>query len=393
MRISILLLALAFATAFPPICTSPARLQNVKRYEKTACTAQVLAQKNCTAEPSTPTPAPDFRDQLIENLVTAYIKFHHAKRSQKHRLIFRVETLHPGLGDRLSSLITAVYLAMFTDRVLLIDWLMPYDIFELFNPNLIPNLKFLQSDHRKGREYICDHICSRIKRNPLSLAMNRDIEELVFTRLRGGTVVDVKDIVTHSGLRFSKAVLQDVTKLPHDDTKLFSAFFHILFKPAPQLEQLFQEKRAELKQPYISVHARLGSGVGEVGARFASPAAYTSLARCFAFHAVSVAEKRGVNVFYLATDTIEFRSLFKMEVKKIKANSRVITFDEVDPVHTQRCSRNCQEARKRCLWTILEFLVLAGGKAIVASKSSFSRGASWWGNTPIEKLIYSYECK
>lgn len=161
-----------------------------------------------------------------------------------------------------------------------------------------------------------------------------------------------------------------------------------MLKPAAPLKKLLEKRKRALEQPFIGVHARLGTGLGESGPRFSSGRSQGRVAECFVKSALAFGDAHDIHKYYLATDTVPFRDVFERVLLRVRPNASLIRFDDIVPVHTKGCKNNASE----CTSTMLELVVLSKSSYIVASKSSFSKVAGYIGNVTVESLGVITDC-
>ncbi|CAN8066527.1 unnamed protein product [Agarophyton chilense] len=340
-----------------------------------------------------PTPTPEVVIEHIvqEHLINRYIKWHRQQRHQAPRLVLRFDEPHPGVGDRFLSLVTAFVMASFSDRVLLLDWIQPNSIFQFFLPTQIRDLKFKEEDRLEEQKsksvYVCDRLCAR----PLSLEQVLRPEHFVI--FSQGTTTNAHYLCGHFTRRHPQLALSRTfsnvsESLNNVPPKMFSAIFNAMLKPSPRLHQLLEERSSLLQRPFIGVHARLGTGLGEKGIRFPADLSPMRIASCLASPALQIGKKYGVHDFYLATDTVSFRDIFEKVLKKKNSKANMIRFDDIVPVHTKGCQLNITE----CFNTMIELVLLSKSKHIVAIKSSFSKAAGYIGNVTVDSQGFATQC-
>lgn len=319
---------------------------------------------------------------LLEHaIITSYLPFHRANRYTAPRLIYRYNGTQPGFGNRISNLLTAITLASLSRRILIIDWREPYDLFTFFNPRL--NLKFSAEDEDKAEKECSSVAC---KASLLSVVLPKRHKTITYPSglLHADLDMVLKLLRNHPELPASKA-LEGLLHESFNEAKFFQNMFESLLTPGKEIAQLMSAHSRDLKEPFIAVHARLGTGLHEFGPRWPHLSMAT-LPSCFANKARELGEKVGVRRFYLATDTKSFRPLFEREMRK--RGVTVLRVEKVEPVHT----RDCAIIPKGCLQAVFEFMILSRAKGMVASKSTFSQIAGFVGGVEIVKKILKNDC-
>lgn len=320
-----------------------------------------------------------------KHLIYRYIIWHHKHRHSGRRLVYRLKKVQPGLGDRISALLSAFVLASFTDRVLLVDWEVPFRLFDFFKPVKIPNLKYLSVD-ADAAEFVCNRTMCPYHSLDILTSKHRTV---VVPSLPAARMEDIQMIIRKCPqMRLSKKLANVSRSLPPSH-EIFSRIFKVLLKPAPLLQKVIDGRMTGLSKPYISVHARLGRGIGEKGARFRSTLSYEDMAKCFVEVASREGKKRNVNKYYLATDTKSFRKVFQRVLMKEVKGAELIRFDNVDPIHTA----SCMQFKGACLHTMFELIVLSRGRAVVASRSNYSKVGAFIGNITLTEAFGKNGCK
>lgn len=341
---------------------------------------------------------------FLKVFVHEYMKFHSKYRYQplSRKLIFR--PFNTGLGDRFERLITSYYVAVVSKRIFLIDWDNPSPIEDLIENADCRTDMFLRAtdmempsrptsrekeiiidDHKHDRNAFIATIHSNepnIVTTVEHRASRKTLEELGILRFGKRTFQVTGFFGSHVARR---AIMHNVFRL---NRTLFENFVNFRYEIGllPDSKSLKNDPTIHEDIEYVSVHARLGIGVGELGGdRFET--IQNSLqrgAKCLAKRAVtlSFAQVKEPTSIFLATDTSSFRSLFSLEVEK-ESRGRISTkHGNWDAVHTyfgirsQENSTSITALKYRAITnTYLDLVTLGGGAHILALQSSFARFA------------------
>lgn len=327
-----------------------------------------------------------FVDKL---LIDDYVQFHHQNRLKGKKVILRFDNGQPGLGDRMGSLLNLFIMASFADRILLLDWERPYPLSSFFFPKRIRNVEYNRHTDYDAGAYHCKRNCRPFDLRPLL----GDRRTVIYYSLPMAHLNVLHYIIQRfPGTRISRMIRSHHTEISRFYNP-YPSIFDALLRPAPRLERMLLSTGA-LQKSYISVHARLGKGVGEEGPRFIGHYSVTmdEIGKCFA-RAVKNASSLSDNAvgIFLATDTKEFRPAFEKAVSRLLPNAVFMRLNaDFSPVHTRLCG---DPIASDCINTILEFIILSHGKQMVSSHpSAFSRVAALIGNVPHSHRISTMEC-
>lgn len=143
---------------------------------------------------------------------------------------------------------------------------------------------------------------------------------------------------------------------------------------------------------HVSVHARLGVGLNEstqYKARFErwANASVHSLAACLAAHATRLADALHHGKpqrFYVATDTDEFTTHFRSEVRLRSPGAVVVgaVQGSVDRVHLNKLNSSSPRDLDRFRLAAADLFFLSAGDAMLSLPSGFANLARWLGDTP-----------
>lgn len=213
------------------------------------------------------------------------------------------------------------------------------------------------------------------------------------------------------------------------DDLLFVLIFKSLLRPSPHFLRLLATQRAEVRsfiperlrrppvQPrrprvgvtrmaggeedydppaktlrHVSVHARLGIGLNEsvkYKHRFGLQKLNGStewLAACMAGHAAQMADDLDMpepQRFYVATDTAEFTTHFKKEMRKRSPEAIVVgVVRGSERMHSSAMNAASVRDREQFLLTAADLFFLSAGDALLSLPSGFANLARWLGAIP-----------
>lgn len=335
----------------------------------------------------------DPREIVIKLLITDYVEFYKKNRFHGKKLIVRFEGDHPGLGDRMSTILNSYLIAALTRRVLVVDWLHPFRINEIFQIRL-PNLLFQYPQDHDRFAYHCRSQCRPLDLRPF--LGNRQTVYVYTTPLASALVL--RHMVTE--FRRDPLIHKVFEKLLVMEPRfhIYKEAFRVLFWPTSNVQSYLNPISPMTIKPYLAIHARLGKGVGEVGGpRFLS-SSHVSIERwcnCFVHFAVNKiisTNTSNLQQIYLATDTTEFRKCFETRFENALSHVQQVKVAQPGllPIHTKRCITPINEA---CQFTIAEFTLLSNAELMIASTSSFSRVASLIGNVRNVEIVNRKHCE
>lgn len=357
---------------------------------------------------------------ILKHFIQDYIVFHKRNRLTKaRRLVFSPSGT--GIGDRFRCMLFAYWAAVVSNRVFLVAWDNPFPLQDFM----------VEGDPE------------------LNLFYNEIGDKPELTRGQKGAMIP--DVLTVTGAdldRFEKilsssvhTVFMNTNKIPstmsdqflarHKPPELtirsmdaargsynfFRAVFHHVFQLSDNMEKDIENltTKMELKgtmktpkrgwvgkyflrvfgkrrRPYIAVHARIGKGVGEGMSRFGAISAKLEVAaKCLASRAIRLSHMSGTPSLpiFLATDTAEFRYIFRDIVKEMSHGRIEVVSGEWDVVHSNRLKNRIHKngtvvdvaENRRVMWsTFFDLIILGHGEHVLALYSSFPRLAAYLGD-------------
>lgn len=339
----------------------------------------------------------------LKYFIEDYIHFHSKYRREHSRskyLIFW--SPHGGLGDRVKSLVEAYWAAVVSKRILLIERSKSPQITALMTGSSNLSL-FLE------QEYLDQNISSKLKVDNMSIAflnarhsgselgndealLSSDIKTVIFhSRVHTGyskhfinhnrpTYISLRNMLSiKSSTNFTRAVLHHILRVNDNVKQYFD----------DEMKRLNSETRRTLyngtgESYYISVHARIGEGVAELGERFDSVKGNKQATAKFlatkAMKLSTITDSYALPIF-LATDTLQFRKIFSETVQSLSKGKVPVFHGGWDIYHSKRDDGQLIE-------TFLDLLILGHGKHIVSLRSGFPDIAQGFG---ISKFLVQYE--
>lgn len=362
----------------------------------------------------------DIERRLLDVFIKEYMLFHAANRRNATRiLLFRP---HPtGMGDQFSSLIFSYWTAVLSRRLLLVDWQLPFSIERFLETASKTTDMFI----RPGSDFVHSNRVSRAFLNSSEesharfiqimesdthavfhspwIAAPRTVLRLFAERNRAHdlSVTDVHRLLLN--VNFHRAIAHFVFRLGPGIRNAQNHECNIMglacASATIQTEFVSDFKNLQLhRRPYIAVHGRIGTGVGELGSRFWKVAQDILIpARCLASRAVRLAMLAGNPALpiFLATDTPRFREVFHRVVYNMTHGRIEVVNGNWSVAHSNKIAHRISlrhaggvkavgdEAIKEQnnVWSsYLDLVMLGHAEHIVALYSSFPRFALAVGN-------------
>lgn len=347
--------------------------------------------------------------QSIDFFVDHYIQYHQKNRYNGSRYLIYFASGAGGLGDRCNILLIAYWLSVLSNRIFIIDWEEPFPI-DIFLTNKHQNMNFFYNNDRDPKNFVTT------KQKKGENGHNNDIQYLAaidhnqssYDRDEEMLMSPTKTVVfklNRLAPYYSDKFLQFNTKIREKYTTLTPAvllqlrkngilrraIFHNVFSLSKHTTESyisFLKKFGINRSQYIGVHARLGKGVQETKSRFENiVSAQDKVANCLSERAVKLSlisskSKTKALPIYLATDTPEFRDLFRETVYNMTGGKVKVYSGDWDVVHTKTLYASGSNSFKHetVVNGLLDLAILGHSKHIVALYSSFPRLAQWIGS-------------
>lgn len=338
-------------------------------------------------------------------------------------LVFIGNNAGHGLGDRLRGLLLAYMCAVMSNRLFLIHWPAPFPLTNILLNNVHSNFTYDESLFPSSTRPDGSDDVKRVRRATFA--------DLQFYSGKRGNYTKVLfacepeptlDGLNEAILKFphlpASVQLRKVMpfQVPVTEEQFFPLLFKALFTPSPELRRMIagtvnQPHRFDLStlwkeapvidvsKPFISVHARLGHGVGENNPRFKRQMQGQSMqtvANCLARKAMKLAVGQGISYpprFYIACDTSEFRSQLKTALLHVNNHSKIM-YGTWHTKHVRDMVDSTRDDFRLLLYTFVDLYVLSKGQAILRGDSGFANLALWMGAIP-EQSYYDVhtECE
>lgn len=316
-----------------------------------------------------------------------YLRFWFQNRTNGKRLVVRFDRDHPGLGDRLGTILNSFLIAVLSQRVLLIDWIHPQDLSIFFNI-IYPELLY---DHQKDFSKNVYHCRSQWRPFDLRPFLGNMSTIFIYGTPTVHPLVLRQMVFEFRSDPFIGSIFESLLLL-HRDFHIYDVIYRSILTPRADVLRMVDSQLTGPGHQYLAIHARIGKGVGETGGdRFfiQKKASLVELCECFFNKSIAVLnENPNLKSIYVATDTPEFGQIFELRLKlampHINLISKHVRLGE--PKHTKLC--RFKEDRQ-CMQVVLDFVFLSKCNYLIASHSSFSKVAHVVGNMA-EKYIISY---
>jgi len=315
--------------------------------------------------PGPPTPA-------LPGWLLAYAEYHSDQlQNHRHTTRFLVYVctggLCGGIGDRVTGIVTAFYLAVATNRVFLVHNPSPVDLGVVLNTSNI--------DWKTHAGYV-------MSQRPLSIGMidrvgesldllNDNAEQRLIALRTNLNLTDRDYILSRKEFALS---LQNLgvpvdTWRPPNGGILFAWAWSALFTPTSALDEAVRAKWARVTgfegslDSYVAVHIRTGGHWGD-GKRH--DPANDEFAECAKRVVKRMSAGAALSV-YVASDDHNAKMSLQQKVPGA-------VFDPVLPFHIDKSGRGL-DAQEKFLETWAEFMILSRADCLVYSRSGFSEVA------------------
>lgn len=330
-------------------------------------------------------------------LISDYMRMHNSSRHTAPRLVYRLALLQPGLGDRLTGLLYSYILAALSGRVLLLDWQRPFDLSDLLLSSSGTDIYYRSSDAALERERSVRHCLRKCPFGDLRPFAGKEFT-VVFNHSLPLKAADVVRFARrHAFLPAARALvvrggLENGTlsadRIP-EEAIVFGRFFKAMLRPSPKMEQFMETYAGPLmRKRYVSIHARLGTGVREGGPRFEDSVGWERVASCLSRKARKMARRLGVDgTLFLATDTPAFRETFRRAVVKDGGTAEQVLFGTWGTKHFGWMHGESEDDLQLFKFSIMELLLLGKGEGMVSTVSRYSTIGSFVGGITERELV------
>ena len=345
--------------------------------------------------------------------ISRYLTWHDANRHNPNarRLVFKQNGA--GIGDRVKALIAVYGYAVLTRRLLVIKWNEPYPLADVVDKKSRDRFVFREDLDSFGlsAKHGLDYKFRYFVNMPDSL-INLLAGDVHTVTLKTGPPKQTPDILRQV-LRGNRFKNESIPSFSPDIWKL--AAREILGRSENIQNQVAQirngfgicgngEQCSSPRQHYLSVHARIGFGVGESHWRFQRfKSHYRDIAVCLARAVREHAPHENVAVF-VASDTLRWIPVFIDVMRREMPSVRVVHLTGV-PTHIVNIKKSDQgRAIYRSLF--VEMGILGDAIHTISLRSGFSMAAFWMGagarysqldtlkcikeRKPVERIISNY---
>lgn len=311
--------------------------------------------------------------------IDRYLSWHARSRNQSNQryLIYYSPHSHTrGLGNRYRGLLRLYLISVLTRRIFLVHWPEPFP-FSLVRASA-PGTDLLYDagvDAPSATDWRAV--------TTFSVNDSRNSTLLADSLLGPGTHVFVDSSDNPALDNSSIAEFSSDSDVTNDLRKPRPALFRaILRRVLPPSKKLLHAASKPRRNTYISIHARLGQGVGEedsASTRFNTSA--VAIATCLASRAHRISVASGLRHVYLATDTPSFHVLFREAAHP--SLRHMSGMKNRAPQHFTDIS-----SRDMFMLTYRELVLLGSGRHLISTRSGFSSLAfafgSAWTHTRLE---------
>lgn len=398
-------------------------LNTLKPYTNIKISSPYIATQNYLEAPD----IHEFERELFKVFIHDYLNYHEqARKNGSRRLVFQPRLT--GMGDTYTTLIFAYWAAVVSNRVFLVDWQEPFPLEDLlqnarttadvfYRPesddqppfsNNAYTLKGTEDSHKQFGNVLLSNTAAVIYR-----PQHRPPQNMIYEFVKRSSL---KDLPISSYMRlaasqnFHRAVMHHVFRVSDEirkDQQHYTKKFRLFRGFTPAHTNVSKKTYKSNERPYIAVHARIGTGVGEFQGRFQDVQSNMVVpARCLASRAIRLSHMAGYPPLpiFLATDTIEFRALFQQMVKDISSHNRVaVLMGDWDVVHSSRFAWhnqhvfNATEEKRTRSWkkiwgSYMDLVMIGHAEHVVALYSAFPRFAFSLGSAETMTELRNHIC-
>lgn len=297
-------------------------------------------------------------------------------------LILQGNPRNQGFGDRIRLVLFCYLKAVATKRLLLIDFNKPFPLDDVlvspegydfsFNSNLF---KWNESE-----EFIIEgegdlsHVHSYVVPERVILQQSYPRQLIISRFLR----IAAFNADLELSRKFREAGLDDFKPI---DEHVAPFILKSIFQPSQKLRTTLSNDLVFKNDAYLSLHARLGVGVGERGGRFNSSQRNLTLEACGVCLGRLIGEKgkqANISNYFIASDTHEAKKYIHEGILRLIPNATVRESD-VEAKHVTRLKSSNEEDLLHFHNTFVDISLLSLGKSMLFVKSGFADMAVWFG--------------
>ncbi len=384
--------------------STPIRQDSSTVFKFESCTVESLSQWQ--NKPLLQRKTEDSLRRLESVYITQYVEWHRSiiddvksGRVSGESVATLVYRGKEGVGDRIRGILHAFFCAMLTERVLLIDWVQPYALNLAIELGMRTN--FTHDPYYFGTATALDHEIAPFGKhatmNDLKMLLVKEKKWLVMTK---ETRPNMKWLLLDVPFHYPKLkAVKKLGKLARHPwaTEFFPLVFRALFKATSELRDRVEDFVTEgndISERFIGIHVRLGGDTREEKSkRFKSDLTLQESATCAAQTALEMAKARGIwpPRFFLACDTVKFRSVLREAMKEEDSNA-VLMFGEWKVKHVRHLNEEKDEDYDAFINTFLDLLILSHADSLLHMRSGFANLARWMGGIQPELIFHNTNC-
>ncbi|KAI0565505.1 hypothetical protein FGB62_17g13 [Gracilaria domingensis] len=357
-------------------------------------------------------PDPQFAPKLhafLNITITQYITWHQQQRhlcevdpayARSIPILVSRNNGYAGVGDRIRGILYSYLIAVASKRLFLIDWQEPIPIANALPSPPQHNFTYDRALFTSGEheELVIDGPARYRKLDVYfsssRVLVNRKPNPFDFKRFFAlydrYPDLDLSSKVTEAGLKDFRPVREEVAPF----------ILKALFKTSPSVRSSLQKLRPfSYGKPFISLHARLGHGVGEEWGRFNfenKGLDLRSASMCIGSLAASMAQQRGLDRVFVATDTERAREWLEAGVHSVLPKAQVaqssINATHIKALHQNKRSSEASTRLRKFEEVFLDLGLLAMAESMVFFRSGFAQVAVWFGAMTDSVLVDVDDC-
>eukprot|EP00178_Gracilaria_changii_P021255 TRINITY_DN63251_c0_g1_i1.p1 TRINITY_DN63251_c0_g1~~TRINITY_DN63251_c0_g1_i1.p1 ORF type:complete len:493 (-),score=56.25 TRINITY_DN63251_c0_g1_i1:567-2045(-) len=339
-----------------------------------------------------------FAEQLkafLHIIVTQYTNWHRQQRrlcdvNPAHArslplLVFRSNG-NAGVGDRIRGILYTYLVAVASDRLFLIDWHKPLPVANVlrspptFNFTYDTALFTANADEEHAiwgpDDYHNLDVYFSSKRVVINQSPNNFTVKHFLSIFERYPQLNLSRRLVNAGLQHFHAQREHVAPF----------ILNALFQTSPSLRNSVRKLMPFHAQPYISLHARLGHGVGETSGRFdfkQQGMSLESVSHCMGTLAATMAQQRGLQRVFIVTDTYSARQFLEAGIRAVLPDAHVqmspINATHFFAMHKNEYILDERERRNKFEEVFVDLALLSMAQSMVFFRSGYGAAAAWLG--------------
>lgn len=302
-----------------------------------------------------------------------------------------------GVGDRMRGMVHALFCAMFSKRLLVIDWRIPFQLNNVVELGVGTNFTFDERYFGKTTEYAKAPFNKNPRPEDLKMLLTGQKWIAMTKETRPTTNFLFRDVPKKFPTLEPIRHLGYIAREPWP-TELFPLAFKVLLRAGPALRrrvEFFQRSQGfDLSRPFIGIHVRLGHDTLETHMRrFKTNLTIAETAHCTAQTALEMAKARGIDPprFFLATDSAALRLALRYSLKE--GDKRAVLMYGNWPVkHVRHLWKNVGGDLDAFINTFVDLLVLTYADSLLHMRSGFAYLARWMGGIEPQYIFSNANC-